>query len=648
MLAHLADVSIRSLVLVIPAVLVLSLVQRTRTAALQHAVWTAVVCGMLALFAFGQALPRLPLRVLDRPVTQTAAPATAATPLVINGLSISQPAAGKTPLPIDWRTTILYIWSVVAFLFLARFAMGMFLAGRFFSNAQPTPDRGVYESDRVSVPVTVGWLCPRILLPLEWHAWDSDKLNAVLAHEGAHVRRRDGLISALAGINRSIFWFHPLAWILERKLALLADQACDEASVAILGDRKGYARLLLEMAQMVDRSQGRLRRHALTMAAGSHIGKRIEAILDESRTFSQGLSRTAKISLLLCGVPLVLAAGAVEVDRLPSTLRLDLPHWAAPTPPPVHIAQVQAAPAPTALPPAPTPKFDSVSVKPCEQGNGAGHVGRGGAGGGRGIPMPPPGELLVNCMTVWEMVGHAVTASAPLLNDFGGPFEPQRVTGGPAWIYSDYYTINAKSSDPVANVPGPTGGADFKLLSGSMLLNVLETSFQLKFRRVTQDVPVYALMVANSGFKLQPAQPGDCIPHEPSTPLRLPKNPAPDEKPYCITHGGWDGPNWNVEAHSQTLTNLSNMLGGMAEDRPVLDKTGITGPYTYNLKFAHDANAPGSFPPGMNPFAIVPADIPVAPSIATALEQQLGLTIVSDTGSRETVVIDSAARPSQN
>src|SRR5882724_9749329 len=64
MLAHLAEVSIRSLLLALSAALVLWILRSRRTAALQHAVWAAVVCGMLALFAFGQALPRLPLRVL--------------------------------------------------------------------------------------------------------------------------------------------------------------------------------------------------------------------------------------------------------------------------------------------------------------------------------------------------------------------------------------------------------------------------------------------------------------------------------------------------------------------------------------------------------------------------------------------------------
>ena len=66
MLAHLADVAVRSLLLAALAAVVLWMLRRTRTAALQHAIWTSVVCGMLALFAFGQALPRLPLRLLER------------------------------------------------------------------------------------------------------------------------------------------------------------------------------------------------------------------------------------------------------------------------------------------------------------------------------------------------------------------------------------------------------------------------------------------------------------------------------------------------------------------------------------------------------------------------------------------------------
>jgi hypothetical protein len=87
MLTHLADVSIRSLALALFASVVLLLLRQRRTAALQHAVWTAVVCGMLALFAFGQALPHLSLRVLERP----------AAPVVL--LTPDQSAASLEALP---------------------------------------------------------------------------------------------------------------------------------------------------------------------------------------------------------------------------------------------------------------------------------------------------------------------------------------------------------------------------------------------------------------------------------------------------------------------------------------------------------------------------------------------------------------------
>ena len=67
MLAHLADTAIRSLLLALAAGMVVWMLRSRRTAALHHAVWTTVMCGMLALFTFGRILPRLPLRILTSP-----------------------------------------------------------------------------------------------------------------------------------------------------------------------------------------------------------------------------------------------------------------------------------------------------------------------------------------------------------------------------------------------------------------------------------------------------------------------------------------------------------------------------------------------------------------------------------------------------
>ena len=115
------------------------------------------------------------------------------------------------------------------------------------------------------MPLTVGWLRPKVLLPAGWERWPEDKLQAVLAHERIHVRRGDWAVGVLAGLNRSIFWFHPLAWWLERQLAQLAEQASDDAALLVVGTEP-YARALLDMAAAVKTGQGRLTWEATAMA----------------------------------------------------------------------------------------------------------------------------------------------------------------------------------------------------------------------------------------------------------------------------------------------------------------------------------------------------------------------------------------------
>ena len=77
--------------------------------------------------------------------------------------------------------------------------------------------------------MTVGWLHPVIVLPPNWRDWPAGKLEAVLTHEHEHARRRDPLVQWLALLNRAVFWFHPLAWWLERRISALAEEACDAA-----------------------------------------------------------------------------------------------------------------------------------------------------------------------------------------------------------------------------------------------------------------------------------------------------------------------------------------------------------------------------------------------------------------------------------
>jgi uncharacterized protein (TIGR03435 family) len=626
MLAHLADVSVRSILLALFASVVVWFLARRSTAALQHAVWTSVVCGMLALLAFGQVLPRLPLRLPHRATARASAIQQPAPP------AIAQPVATESPLPakasksIDWSVLAAYAYGAVALAFLAHLAIGMLFARRLLAGARAVPEHnGVYESERVAVPVAGGWLHPRILLPPEWREWPSEKLDAVLTHERAHVQRHDGLVAALAGVNRCLFWFHPLAWMLEGKLAELAERACDEFCVAILGDCKSYARLLLEMARTADGS--RLRRHALTMAASSHIGKRIDALLEEGRTFSRRLTWRAWAAVALCGIPAVWGAGAVEL-----------------------LAQAPAPPARPAAQASPTAqlKFDVASVRPCRPGEGDGNgKGRGGPGG-RGFEKSP-GKFRVTCLNVREMmdVAYSQYASDPLVNDSPEPVDYARIRGGPGWVNSDRYTINAETDNPVA--AGPTAGRDpaAMMLAGTMFRALLEDRFQLKIHRETEQIPMYALTVARGGLKMKPMEEGACTPLDPDNGVRVEQMFPPGQKPLCVNHIGWDGPNWTIDGAGQSLGRLALALSTVA-GRHVLDQTGVAELFIYHLKFAHDDVTPGTFPPGLpSPFPASDDAPPGGPSVFTALGQ-LSLRLESIKGPHEFIVIDRVERPSEN
>jgi TonB family protein len=320
-LNYLADASVRSLCLAVTAMVAIA-AARMRSAPVKHAVWTAVMCAMLALPLLSMALPAIPLRVLQPSATLIElAPLPNYTAANVPGAAAVPAPAPRTYLP-GWRAVAVSLYVLGAVCLLGRFALGYLLSRRLVKRSAPidgapveVPGAALAESKAVSVPLTIGWLRPRILLPACWQEWDRAKLEAVLAHEAAHVARRDWLVGVLARLNTSLFWFHPLAWWMERKLAALAEDACDEASLLANGNRERYARLLLEMAQAVRAADGRLAWHTVEMARPSQVRRRVEAILDESRRLSRGMTKTRWAAVLLCVVPLAYGAAALRLEQ---------------------------------------------------------------------------------------------------------------------------------------------------------------------------------------------------------------------------------------------------------------------------------------------------------------------------------------------
>jgi hypothetical protein len=252
--------------------------------------------------------------------------------LPVNGQSKLpfHPSVGPSSTSLAPGDIAFALYIVTVLFFGARLLVGWVLIRKLLSRALPTEYHDVYESPDFAVPVAAGLLKPKIVLPSEWQTWDRAKLAAVLVHERAHIHRHDPAVALFARLNRCVFWFHPLAWWLEHQLATLAEQACDDAVLSTKGNRQQYAGLLLELATAVDRSQGRIYRHAVGMA--SHVHKRVDRVLDERRR-RHGLTPAIWTALLAASVPLLYAAGAVRIQRQPTFSELEFPRVAGPAVP---------------------------------------------------------------------------------------------------------------------------------------------------------------------------------------------------------------------------------------------------------------------------------------------------------------------------
>ncbi len=101
------------------------------------------------------------------------------------------------------------------------------------------------ESASVPVPAVIGWLRPVILVPASAFAGlTPQQLEAILAHELAHVRRHDYLINLLQTAVETLLFYHPAVWWVSSQVRQERESCCDDLAVSVCGDRLGYARAL--------------------------------------------------------------------------------------------------------------------------------------------------------------------------------------------------------------------------------------------------------------------------------------------------------------------------------------------------------------------------------------------------------------------
>jgi len=183
-----------------------------------------------------------------------------------------------------------------------------------------------------------------------------------------------------------------------------------------------------------------------------------------------------------------------------------------------------------------------------------------------------------------------------------------QIVGAANWMESQKFDVEAKAEASVVNI-----GRDQVLL---MVQSLLADRFKLKVHRETRESSIYALVVARNGLKVKQA-----------------------DDPAGGARGGANGRLVGKRSMPQLADLLSRILR-----RQVLDRTNLTGVYEFSLEWIPDE---GQFQAYDDALPGPPAN-PSAPSLFTALQEQMGLQLESTKGPLDVIVIESAGKPDAN
>ncbi len=202
----------------------------------------------------------------------------------------------------------------------------------------------------------------------------------------------------------------------------------------------------------------------------------------------------------------------------------------------------------------------------------------------------------------------AVNYTLKLLIAAAYDLNPKTISGGPNWLDSAKF-------DLVARTPGQVRPERTEQMA--MLRMLLADRFGLQFHREQKVFSIYELQVAKGGPKLKPSA-------DPGAPPQVISTVYPDRV--------------KLPARNVTMGDFVAMMQRALLDRPVVDKTGLTGSYDFDLTWAPDETQFGGEAPKM-------ADDVTSPPLFTALPQQLGLRLEATRGPVNALVVDKAKQP---
>jgi beta-lactamase regulating signal transducer with metallopeptidase domain len=292
-------------------------------AATRHLLWWGVL-AMLVLLPFrGTDRRQAPMATRD----VVAAPVEAA-PVT---LTPSLPRAAATfPLRLPagaWPRAVLLVWALFCLVHLGRITWSFrhLRAVKRRSLEAPEALRDIFQawvsasgvrrpvrllvSAQIASPMATGFLSPAVILPQPLLTEFRDReLDHVLLHELAHVARRDDWSNLVARALNALVGLHPVAaWVL-RQVERETELACDDWVVSMTGEARPYAASLARLFEVCG-SRRRLLLAAGMAGTGSHLGQRIETLLDRGRQFTARVS-LARVAVAAAALLLLVGAGS--------------------------------------------------------------------------------------------------------------------------------------------------------------------------------------------------------------------------------------------------------------------------------------------------------------------------------------------------
>lgn len=405
-------------------------------------------------------------------------------------------------------------------------------------------------------------------------------LEAILAHEIWHVRRRDNLAAAIHMVVEALFWFHPLVWWLGARLVEERERACDEQVVAMGGERQIYAESILKVCEFCVGSP----LPCVSGVTGADLKKRMVYIMTER--FARKLDFGRKLLLTAAGflvLTLPIVFGLVNAPKMR--------------------AQEQSGTAGASA------SHVELMIK-----SDAGSENR-----RVGMMYSPTGFTAMN-----------TTLQALIQQAYG--VQANQITGGPDWIKTAEFNLEIGSKDDQS---APSGISMEQRMQASRIRNqqllrtALEERFKLALHTETRELSTYALVAGDDGPKLQPAKPTGNSPDAVKGPNGIPLKTSF----RIMLDGGQSGLEARGMSTSEIALHLSMQLGTV-----VVDKTGLTGRYDFNLNWKSDGSV-GNFN--------TPASDASVSSLQTALQEQLGLKLEPQKGPMPVLVIDHAEKPAE-